>query len=95
VIDSKTLSSVTRASLLDTLCDNVENLGWSVRVLRSATLLFSPGTVCDNNSPRDISSGMLRRPPINLNKQSQEATISLIRGVLQQGIKLIEARSDI
>ncbi|KAH9972887.1 hypothetical protein BGW80DRAFT_1252584 [Lactifluus volemus] len=33
---------------------------------------------------------MLLRPPINLNKQSQEATISLIRGVLQQGIKLTE-----
>jgi ribonuclease H2 subunit A len=45
----------------------------------------------DNNaSPRDISSGMLRRPPTNLNKQSQDATILLIREVLQRGIKLTE-----
>lgn len=46
---------------------------------------------CKNDaSPRDISSGMLRRPPVNLNKQSQDATILLIREVLQQGIELTE-----
>jgi ribonuclease H2 subunit A len=46
---------------------------------------------CNNNaSPRDISSGMLRRPPVNLNKQSQDATILLIREVLQRGIELTE-----
>ena len=46
---------------------------------------------CKNDaSPRDISSGMLRRPPVNLNKQSQDATILLIREVLQQGIELAE-----
>jgi ribonuclease H2 subunit A len=43
-----------------------------------------------NTSPRDISSGMLRRPPVNLNKQSQDATILLIREVLQRGIELTE-----
>jgi hypothetical protein len=37
---------------------------------------------------------MLRRPPINLNKQSQEATMLLIRGVLRQGIKLTEVESQ-
>jgi len=78
VTDSKTLSSDTRASLLDTLSDDVANLGWSVRVL----------------SPRDISSGMLRRPPVNLNKQSQDATILLIREVLQRGIQLTEVYVD-
>ncbi|KAI0300913.1 ribonuclease H-like domain-containing protein [Russula brevipes] len=76
--DSKTLSSDTRASLLDTLSDDVANLGWSVRVL----------------SPRDISSGMLRRPSANLNKQSQDATILLIREVLQRGINLTEVYVD-
>jgi len=76
--DSKTLSSDTRASLLDTLSGDAANIGWSVRVL----------------SPRDISSGMLRRPPANLNKQSQDATILLIREVLQRGIQLSEVYVD-
>ncbi|KAI0303745.1 ribonuclease H2 subunit A [Multifurca ochricompacta] len=76
--DSKTLSSDTRASLLNTLSSDVASLGWSVRVL----------------SPRDISSGMLRRPPTNLNKQSQDATILLIREVLQRGIELTEVYVD-
>ena len=31
---------------------------------------------------------MLKVPPINLNKQSQDATIQLIRDVLQCGIQL-------
>ena len=31
---------------------------------------------------------MLKAPPINLNKQSQDATIQLIRDVLQCGIQL-------
>lgn len=33
---------------------------------------------------------MLRRPPINLNRQSEEATVLLIREVLQKGIQLSE-----
>jgi ribonuclease H2 subunit A len=33
---------------------------------------------------------MLRRPPTNLNRQSEEATILLIREVLQRGIVLSE-----
>lgn len=42
------------------------------------------------SSPRAISSGMLRRPPINLNRQSEDATILLIREVLQSGLELSE-----
>ncbi|KAH8994956.1 ribonuclease H2 subunit A [Lactarius akahatsu] len=76
--DSKTLTSDTRSSLLNTLSGDVANLGWSVRVL----------------SPRDISSGMLRRRPVNLNKQSQNATILLIREVLQRGVELTEVYVD-
>ncbi|KAH9178172.1 ribonuclease H2 subunit A [Lactarius sanguifluus] len=76
--DSKTLTSNTRSSLLNTLSGDVTNLGWSVRVL----------------SPRDISSGMLRRRPVNLNKQSQNATILLIREVLQRGVELTEVYVD-
>jgi hypothetical protein len=33
---------------------------------------------------------MLRRPPTNLNRQSEEATIILIREVIQSGIQLSE-----
>lgn len=33
---------------------------------------------------------MLRRPPINLNRQSEDATILLIREVLQSGLELSE-----
>jgi len=55
-----------------------QNLGWSVRVI----------------SPQAISSGMLRRPPTNLNRQSEEATILLIQEVLQSGIELSEVYVD-
>ncbi|KAF9267735.1 ribonuclease HII [Marasmius fiardii PR-910] len=72
--DSKTLTAATRSTLLKTLCSDEENLGWSVRV------------IC----PQAISSGMLRRPPINLNRQSQEATVLLIQEVLKKGIVLSE-----
>ena len=33
---------------------------------------------------------MLKVPPVNLNKQSQDATIQLIREVLQRGLQLSE-----
>ena len=38
---------------------------------------------------------MLRRPPTNLNRQSEEATILLIREVLAKGIDLSEASTEI
>ena len=37
---------------------------------------------------------MLRRPPINLNRQSEDATILLIREVLNSGIELSEVYVD-
>lgn len=43
-----------------------------------------------HHSPQAISRGMLKIPPINLNKQSQDATVMLIREVLQRGIQLAE-----
>ncbi|KAG5644390.1 hypothetical protein DXG03_008618 [Asterophora parasitica] len=76
--DSKTLTPEIRSSLLETLDSDPENLAWSVRVI----------------SPSAISSGMLRRPPINLNVQSQDATIHLIRAVLASGIHLTEVYVD-
>ncbi|KAG7089596.1 hypothetical protein E1B28_011263 [Marasmius oreades] len=76
--DSKTLTAATRSTLLKTLRSDEENLGWSVRV------------IC----PQAISSGMLRRPPINLNRQSQEATVMLIQEILKKGIALSEVYVD-
>ncbi|KAF7330531.1 Ribonuclease [Mycena venus] len=76
--DSKTLNAETRSELLDTLSSDPANLGWSVRVI----------------SPQAISSGMLRRPPTNLNVQSQDATVLLIQEVLKKGIELTEVYVD-
>ncbi|KAF9223392.1 ribonuclease HII [Gyrodon lividus] len=76
--DSKTLTPEKRAELLGVLNADPVDLGWSVRVI----------------SPQAISSGMLKIPPTNLNKQSQDATVMLIREVLQRGIQLSEVYVD-
>ncbi|KAF8206487.1 ribonuclease H-like domain-containing protein [Mycena galopus ATCC 62051] len=76
--DSKTLTPEIRSGLLDTLSSDPANLGWSVRVV----------------SPQAISAGMLRRPPANLNVQSQNATVLLIQEVLKKGIELTEVYVD-
>ncbi|KZP23809.1 ribonuclease H-like protein [Athelia psychrophila] len=76
--DSKTLTHEARASLLSTLSSEPEKLGWSVRVL----------------SPQAISHGMLRRIPVNLNQQSRDATVLLIREVIRSGLTLSEVYVD-
>ncbi|GLB40445.1 putative endonuclease that specifically degrades the RNA of RNA- DNA hybrids [Lyophyllum shimeji] len=76
--DSKTLTPEIRSGLLNTLDSDPENLAWSVEV------------IC----PQAISAGMLRRPPINLNVQSQNATVLLIREIIAKGIQLTEAYVD-
>lgn len=76
--DSKALTAERRDTLLSALIDHNENLGWSVRVM----------------SPQDISAGMLRRRPINLNAQSSAATVSLIAGVLDKGVDVTEIYVD-
>ncbi|KAF5377359.1 hypothetical protein D9757_007988 [Collybiopsis confluens] len=76
--DSKTLTPELRSSLLETLSSDPANLGWSVRVI----------------SPQAISSGMLHRPAINLNQQSQNATVLLIKDILDKGIILSEVYVD-
>lgn len=45
-------------------------------------------------SPQDISAGMLRKRPFNLNTQSTEATVELISGVLEAGIDVSEIYVD-
>jgi len=66
-----------------------------VRAGYMVRLASHPPLICRVNlgvSPQAISSGMLRIPPINLNKQAQEATVLLIREVLDRGITLSEVR---
>lgn len=72
--DSKALTAERRDALLAALIDNPEHLGWATRVM----------------SPQDISAGMLRRRPHNLNAQSTEATVELISGVLEAGVDIAE-----
>jgi ribonuclease H2 subunit A len=50
LIDSKTLTSDTRASLLNTLSGDAANLGWSVRVLRLVSHSSSGATMTANIS---------------------------------------------
>ncbi|CDS02127.1 hypothetical protein, partial [Sporisorium scitamineum] len=76
--DSKALTAERRDTLLSALIDDDTHLGWSVRVM----------------SPQDISAGMLRRRPINLNAQSSAATVSLIAAVLESGVDLTEIYVD-
>ncbi|WWC91754.1 uncharacterized protein L201_006701 [Kwoniella dendrophila CBS 6074] len=45
-------------------------------------------------SPQAISSGMLRRIPINLNRQAEDATIGLIKAALDRGVNIKECYVD-
>ena len=54
------------------------SMGWAVRVM----------------SPQDISAGMMRRVPYNLNEQSCDATVQLIQGVLDAGIDVTHIYVD-
>ncbi|PWY97978.1 ribonuclease H-like protein [Testicularia cyperi] len=76
--DSKALTAEKRDQLLDALISESQQLGWAVRVM----------------SPQDISAGMLRKRPINLNAQSCQATVGLIAGVLESGVDVTEIYVD-
>lgn len=49
-------------------------------------LCYSSATL----SPQAISAGMLRRAPINLNQQAQDATMGLVRDALDRGLNIRE-----
>lgn len=76
--DSKALTAERRDTLLGSLISEGDHLGWAVRVM----------------SPQDISAGMLRRRPVNLNAQSSQATVELIAGVLAAGVDVTEIYVD-
>ncbi|ORY78027.1 ribonuclease [Leucosporidium creatinivorum] len=76
--DSKTLKDPEREELFEVIMEKEENVKYAVTVM----------------SPHDISRGMLRRNPYNLNAQSHDVTINLIREVLERGYKIKEAYID-
>ncbi|DAA79485.1 TPA_exp: Ribonuclease [Trichophyton benhamiae CBS 112371] len=84
--DSKVLTPEVRSNLMRSLCTQSHPLhdscGWAVKVM----------------SARDISSGMLRpsmAAVYNLNAQALDATIEIIRGVVEtQGINVKEVYVD-
>ncbi|WWD03694.1 ribonuclease HII [Kwoniella europaea PYCC6329] len=45
-------------------------------------------------SPQAISAGMLRRIPINLNRQAEDATVGLIKAALDRGVNVKECYVD-
>ncbi|KAK0752481.1 ribonuclease H-like domain-containing protein, partial [Schizothecium vesticola] len=80
--DSKLLTPAFRAALLATLCSPTSDLyascGWAIASL----------------SARDISAGMLRPSAYNLNAQAFDATVGLIRGVVDRGVNVAEVYVD-
>jgi ribonuclease H2 subunit A len=81
--DSKVLTPEVRARLMKAICtketDLFESCGWAIRSL----------------SARDIGAGMLKNGgAYNLNAQAMDATVDLIRGVLEKGVNVTEIYVD-
>ncbi|BGP19115.1 hypothetical protein JCM10213_008038 [Rhodosporidiobolus nylandii] len=76
--DSKTLTDPLREELFKVILEHKEDVKYACTVM----------------SPGDISAGMLRRTPYNLNAQSHDCTINLIREVLEKGYNLKECYVD-
>lgn len=80
--DSKVLTADFRTSLMRTLCTPSTDLhaaaGWATRSL----------------SAQDISAHMLSPSVYNLNAQAMDATIDLIKGVLEKGVNVTDIYID-
>jgi ribonuclease H2 subunit A len=81
--DSKVLTPIVRANLTKAVCsegsDLYKSCGWSIKSL----------------SARDIGAGMLKNGgSYNLNAQAMDATIEIIRGVIDQGVNVREVYID-
>jgi ribonuclease H2 subunit A len=81
--DSKVLTPTVRANLTKAVCtggsDLYRSCGWSIKSL----------------SARDIGAGMLKNGgSYNLNTQAMDATIEIIRGVMDQGVNIREVYID-
>lgn len=81
--DSKVLTPLVRARLMQKLCtsgtDLYENCGWAIKSL----------------SAQDIGAGMMRNGgSYNLNAQAMDATIEVVRGVVERGVNVTEIYVD-
>ncbi|GAA6010981.1 hypothetical protein JCM11491_005896 [Sporobolomyces phaffii] len=76
--DSKTLTDPIREELFKSIIEHEREVKYSVTVM----------------SPHDISVGMLRRIPYNLNAQSHDCTINLIREVVDKGYNVKQCFVD-
>jgi ribonuclease H2 subunit A len=81
--DSKVLTPLVRTNLTKAVCTEGSDLhrscGWSIKSL----------------SARDIGAGMLKNGgSYNLNAQAMDATIEIIRGVMDQGVNVREVYID-
>ncbi|GAA5843439.1 hypothetical protein JCM9279_002104 [Rhodotorula babjevae] len=76
--DSKTLTDPLREELFKDMLEHAEDVKYAATVM----------------SPADISMGMLRKTPYNLNAQSHDVTINLIREVLERGYHVKECYVD-
>ncbi|KZZ98728.1 Ribonuclease HII/HIII [Moelleriella libera RCEF 2490] len=80
--DSKVLTASFRTSLLRTLCTPSSDLhtqcGWATNSL----------------SARSIAANMLKPNTYNLNAQAMDATIALIKGVIDRGVNIQEIYVD-
>ncbi|WVN86487.1 ribonuclease HII [Cryptococcus depauperatus CBS 7841] len=56
----------------------------------NSPLCYSSSTL----SPQDISANMLRKVPVNLNRQAEDATIGLIEAALNRGVNVKECYVD-
>jgi ribonuclease H2 subunit A len=81
--DSKVLTPIVRANLTKAVCvegsDLHRSCGWSIKSL----------------SARDIGAGMLKNGgAYNLNAQAMDATIEIIRGIMDRGVNVREIYID-
>lgn len=80
--DSKILTAATRTALMRAQCDPTSDLaascGFAIRAL----------------SARDISAGMMRTATYNLNAQALDATVEIVRGVIDRGVRVEEVYVD-
>lgn len=81
--DSKVLTPAVRASLMKGVCTPESDLhnacGWAVKSL----------------SARDIGAGMLKNGgSYNLNAQAMDATVEIVRGVIDSGVNVTEIYID-
>jgi ribonuclease H2 subunit A len=80
--DSKVLSPAVRSDLMEKICtpgtELYGNCGWATRTM----------------SARDIGAAQLGMSAINLNVQAMDATIDLIREVLDSGVNIREIYID-